>query len=176
MKERSSYEKVKEFHTLFDKPVNNAPAPLAPEDAQKRAAFLTEEVLEFLYASAGGDLSAFDRSIAEWKESAEEVVLKIKEEQKEVPSRLIGQVDALTDANYFNYGTFVLMGVDPGPIFDIVHQANMGKLFPDGKPRYRKLDGKVMKPGNWERDFSPEPKIKAEIEKQMKLKNEDFAE
>lgn len=55
------------------------------------------------------------------------------------------------------------MGVNPTPIFNIVHKANMGKLFPDGRPRYRPDNGKVMKPDNWEQDFAPEPKIKAEI-------------
>lgn len=59
------------------------------------------------------------------------------------------------------------MGIDPDPIFSIVHQANMGKVFPDGKPRYRKTDGKVMKPASWEKDFAPEPKIRAEIERQI---------
>ena len=29
-----------------------------------------------------------------------------------------------------------LMGVDPERIFDIVHQANMGKMFPDGKAHF----------------------------------------
>ena len=32
----------------------------------------------------------------------------------------------------------VLMGVDPKPLFDAVHEANMGKVFPDGKARQRR--------------------------------------
>jgi predicted HAD superfamily Cof-like phosphohydrolase len=43
----------------------------------------------------------------------------------------------------------------------------MGKLFPDGKPRYHEITGKVLKPENWEEDFAPERKIKKEIEKQQ---------
>ncbi len=37
-------------------------------------------------------------------------------------------MDALIDTLYFTF-SFVLMGVDPERIFDIVHEANMGKVF-----------------------------------------------
>lgn len=72
------------------------------------------------------------------------------------------QADALIDLLYFTLGTFVEMGVDPEPIFDIVQTANMSKLGPNGKPRYRD-DNKILKPDNWE---PPEPKIKLEIQRQ----------
>jgi predicted HAD superfamily Cof-like phosphohydrolase len=74
------------------------------------------------------------------------------------------QADALIDLLYFAFGTLVEMGVQPEPIFDIVQEANMAKLWPDGNPKYRE-DGKILKPDNWE---APEPKIKLEIEKQIK--------
>ena len=67
---------------------------------------------------------------------------------------------------YFTYGSFALIGVDPKPIFEIVHQANMGKLFPDGKPRYHPITNKVMKPEDWEEKYAPEPLIKIELERQ----------
>lgn len=167
MSELSSFKQVQEFHEVFDKPLNKEPKALTLEMAVKRANFTTEELIEFLYASAKGDIPQFESLVLEWQKATEESLVKIKEQRKEVHSRLIGQVDALTDANYFNYGSFVLMGIDPDPVFSIVHQANMGKIFPDGKPRYRKTDGKVMKPINWEKDFAPEPKIRAEIERQI---------
>ena len=58
---------------------------------------------------------------------------------------MIEQVDALTDILYFTYGSFSLLGVDPTNIFDIVHQANMGKLFPDGQPHYHPVTNKSAK-------------------------------
>lgn len=79
-------------------------------------------------------------------------------------------MDALVDANYFNYGSFVLMGINPKPISTIVHEANMGKLFPDGNPHYRLLDGKVLKPENWDQQYAPKNRIKIKIEKQIKEK------
>ena len=80
---------------------------------------------------------------------------------------LIEQVDALTDILYFTYGSFSLLGVDPTNIFDIVHQANMGKLFPDGQPHYHPVTNKVLKPADWEQNYAPEPKIAKEIQRQI---------
>src|SRR5262245_1573782 len=51
------------------------------------------------------------------------------------------QADAMIDLIYFALGTLVEMGVRPKRLFDIVHGANMQKLWPDGAPRYRE-DGK----------------------------------
>lgn len=73
------------------------------------------------------------------------------------------QADACIDAIYFLLGNLVEMGVEPQPLFDIVQGANMAKLFPDGTPHYRE-DGKVIKPEGWE---APEPKLEAEIKRQL---------
>jgi predicted HAD superfamily Cof-like phosphohydrolase len=71
------------------------------------------------------------------------------------------QADAMIDLIYFALGTLVEMGVKPGGIFDIVHEANMSKIWSDGKVHRRESDGKVIKPPEWE---DPEPKIKTEID------------
>ena len=55
------------------------------------------------------------------------------------------------------------MGVRPDKGFEIVNNANMAKLFPDGKPRFREGDGKILKPEGWQ---APEPQLRAEIERQ----------
>jgi predicted HAD superfamily Cof-like phosphohydrolase len=88
---------------------------------------------------------------------------KILQKGEPVEDVLVAQADALTDVNYFVQGSFVLLGVDPQPLFDIVQDANMAKLFPDGKPRYRESDGKIIKPDGWQ---PPEDKLKLEIERQ----------
>ncbi len=59
------------------------------------------------------------------------------------------QVDAMVDLIYFALGTLVEIGVPPSDIFEIVQNANMNKLWEDGKPRFRESDGKVIKPSNW---------------------------
>ncbi len=71
------------------------------------------------------------------------------------------QADAMIDLIYFALGTMVEMGLEADELFDIVQTANMGKLFPDGKPHYNPKDGKVIKPEGWE---DPAPKIKAYID------------
>ena len=75
---------------------------------------------------------------------------------------IYGQADAMIDLIYFALGTLVEMGVKPGEIFDVVHEANMAKRWSDGKAHRRESDGKILKPPDWE---DPEPKIKAAIDK-----------
>jgi len=74
------------------------------------------------------------------------------------------QADAMIDLIYFAIGTLVEMGVRPEKLFDIVHAANMTKLWPDGKPRFRD-DGKTVKPPSW---IDPHDALRAEIERQAR--------
>ena len=97
-------------------------------------------------------------------DKAAEKVVKKTPAQKD----LIGQVDALIDTLYFTYGSFVLMGVDPERIFDIVHEANMGKVFPDGKAHFDPVTHKILKPDDWDEHYAPEAAIRKEIQRQMK--------
>ena len=92
----------------------------------------------------------------------------IKVQSKEHPETpMVGQVDALTDLLYFTYGSFVLMGVDPQPIFETVHESNMGKMFPDVKAHFDPVTHKVLKPADWEKHYAPEAAIKKELDKQL---------
>ena len=83
-------------------------------------------------------------------------------EEAEEATDVIGQADAMIDAIYFLLGTLVEMGVKPQAVFEIVQEANMSKVFPDGKPHFNEV-GKVIKPEGW---VAPEPKIEAEIKRQ----------
>jgi len=74
------------------------------------------------------------------------------------------QADAMVDLIYFALGTLVEMGVRPGRLFDIVHEANMKKLWPDGKVHYA-ADGKVIKHPSWQ---PPEPQLITEIDRQLR--------
>jgi predicted HAD superfamily Cof-like phosphohydrolase len=76
----------------------------------------------------------------------------------------VDQADAMIDLIYLAIGTLVEMGVKPEQLFQIVHEANMSKLWEDGKPRFREGDGKVLKPPHFVR---PEPLLQEEIERQM---------
>ncbi len=73
----------------------------------------------------------------------------------------------MIDLAYLVFGTLVEMGVKPDEVFSIVHQANMSKLWEDGKPRVSD-NGKIIKPPHFR---APEPKLYDELVKQgMKAK------
>lgn len=76
---------------------------------------------------------------------------------------IVEQADAMIDTIYFALGTLVEMGVQPDKLFQIVQNANMSKLWPDGKPHYNEM-GKVIKPTSWE---NPHKKLQLTI-KNMK--------
>ena len=136
------------------------------QGATHRADFKIEELVEFVRASSNSD-EDFQAAVAEMHQALDKAATKVS---KNIPAKqdLIGQVDALIDTLYFTYGSFVLMGVDPERIFDIVHQANMGKMFPDGKAHFDPVTHKILKPDDWEERYAPEPAIKKEIERQIK--------
>ena len=121
------FEKVKDFHRMFNHRVKETPVFLPEEQVKNRVEFMREEIQEFIDSE-----NVYD------------------------------QTDAMIDLIYFALGTLVEMGVKPKEIFDIVHNANMTKVWADGKVRYREDNGKVIKPPEWE---DPYPKIKAAIDK-----------
>ncbi|ODA09153.1 hypothetical protein A7312_27265 [Paenibacillus polymyxa] len=159
----SDFFKVREFQKAFNCPAPDVPTVLSDKLAINRASFILEEVIELLYATSGNK-ERFDRFFAELILNAEETYKK--QLTKPFPEdRLIGQIDALIDIKYFAEGGLVETSVVPDRIFYLVHQANMSKIFPDGKPHYDKV-GKVIKPEGWE---APEPKIEEEVKRQIKL-------
>ncbi|MFD2308264.1 HAD family hydrolase [Enterococcus termitis] len=166
MKIDDPFEKTEAFHQQFDNRRPKVPTAFSADRALARAGFKVEELVEFLYGAADNDPKLFKQLLNQLKESVDQAEAKVLSKEKIVSDPLVEQVDALIDLLYFTYGSFSLLGVNPTEIFSIVHEANMGKLFPDGKPRYHPVTHKVLKPENWETDFAPEPKIKAELERQ----------
>ncbi len=162
------YEQAKEFHQTFSPTENQVPTAYDAEKAFYRASFKVEELVEFLYAAANNQEQTFESMCENLKLSIDRAAEKIKLKNKKIADPLVDEVDALIDLLYFTYGSFVQMAVDPTEIFAIVHQANMGKLFPDGKPHYHPETGKVLKPANWEQECAPEEKIKELLKKQKK--------
>ena len=160
------FNKVKAFHHMMDERTQEEPKAWDLEGATHRADFKIEELVEFVRASSNSD-EDFQAAVAEMHQALDKAATKVS---KTIPAKqdLIGQVDALIDTLYFTYGSFVLMGVDPERIFEIVHQANMGKVFPDGKAHFDPVTHKILKPDDWEEKYAPEPAIKKEIERQIK--------
>ncbi len=61
---------------------------------------------------------------------------------------IVEVADALTDLAYVVYGMADIYGIDLDACFRCVHESNMAKLGPDGKPIFR-ADGKILKPDGW---------------------------
>lgn len=85
---------------------------------------------------------------------------------------VVDQADAMIDLIYFALGTLVELGVKPDPLFNIVHAANLSKLWPDGTVKYHEGSRKVLKPPTFER---PEPLLAAEIERQKSAWSRNIA-
>lgn len=143
------FNKVKEFHGIMDECTQEEPILWTTEGARHRAGFKVEELVEFLRAASPSE-EIFNQSIQSLHKAIDKASDKVKQKSNAEMS-LVGQVDALIDMLYFTYGSFVLMGVDPERLFEIVHQANMGKLFPDGKAHFDPVTHKILKPDDWEK-------------------------
>jgi predicted HAD superfamily Cof-like phosphohydrolase len=91
----------------------------------------------------------------------------IEEEAEELreATSVADQADAFIDIIYFALGGLVDLGARPERLWDIVQNANMAKLWPDGRAHHRPGDGKVMKPEGWQ---DPGPLLQAEIERQRR--------
>ena len=107
---------------------------------------------------------SYDRVKIRYKWLLEEI-----NEFLEAEDDMVEQADAMIDVIYFALGTLVEMGIRPDSLFQIVHQANMSKVWEDGKIHYDS-EGKVQKPAAWE---SPYMKLKqainAEYEEGLRL-------
>ncbi|HFZ4880358.1 TPA: HAD-IIB family hydrolase [Streptococcus agalactiae] len=161
-----NFNKVKSFHLLMDGETIETPRLYDSKEAGFRSDFKVEEIVEFLYAASQGNQEVFDQSIHNLHLAIDKARDKvISKDHPETP--LVGEVDALTDLLYLTYGSFVLMGVDPKPLFDTVHEANMGKIFPDGKAHFDPVTHKILKPDDWEEHFAPEPSIRRELDSQI---------
>lgn len=123
-------KKVKEFHEAFQIVNNTRPVLLSPQEWELRLDLMREELTEYKDACTNVDL--------------------------------VGVLDSLVDQAYILYGTILRHGLQDvfEKAFDMVHENNMSKLGPDGKPIINgengvldpdKPIGKVLKP----KDFKP---------------------
>lgn len=159
---------VKDFHEAFNHPVSDVPKPMTLERAINRSIWTLEEVVEFAHASSK-DEKEFELAYIKILQGLEKAYIKSSKEEyiHDDVERVVAQADALTDTDYFVKGSFVEIGVDEEPVFNIVQGANMSKLFTaeDGTKyaKYRE-DGKILKSDEF---WTPEDKIKEEIQRQI---------
>jgi predicted HAD superfamily Cof-like phosphohydrolase len=158
-----------EFHKAFGHKTSDKPTLLTPSEVSTRVSFIAEELVELLAAVSHSeeDLYARVTELIRQISEAESKEIKAFNPNKTELEQIVAIADGLTDINYFNQGTFSMCGIEPQPLMNIVHFANMSKLGPDNKPIYRESDGKIMKPEGW---VAPEPMLEKEIIRQMEEK------
>jgi predicted HAD superfamily Cof-like phosphohydrolase len=110
------------------------------------------------FGKVGEFMETFNQEMKETPDFPSDEIIKLREkliaeEFKEycdaVANRdIVGIADALSDLLYVVYGAGHAYGIDLDLTFNLVHDSNMSKLGPDGKPMYRE-DGKVMKGPNF---------------------------
>jgi len=160
---------VKEFHEAFGHPIQEKPTLVDIERFTNRGIWNIEEQIELLHA-----LSTNDEEFTKYFKVLMDGVRDAyhKQLQKKRPStekgKIVAVADAIADGLYFKLGDAVEVGVDIELVMNHVQNSNMSKLFEDdeGKlyAKYRE-DGKILKSNRF---FAPEPKIKEEIESQLK--------
>jgi predicted HAD superfamily Cof-like phosphohydrolase len=111
---------VVEFHEKFLQEMNTEPSLLPIEEARLRYALGKEELDEYLDAAVNDDI--------------------------------VETLDSFADQLYILIGSIVKHGMQDMiiPAFELVHENNMRKLGPDGKPIFRE-DGKIIKPEGFEK-------------------------
>lgn len=136
---QSELDKVRQFMEANDQRVRFRPVDNIPEwEKTLRVALICEEVKEL--GTALGVNFDFSNLIA--KDSAIDPVAAL---------------DALTDLMYVTLGTYHTLGLAniAKEAFNEVHESNMSKMGPDGRP-IKDLSGKVKKGPNY---FPPNLKI-----------------
>lgn len=123
----NNYEqRVREFHAATEMAIDKG---FDISLLELRKVLIAEEVKE-LFAE-------IDRAVEELK----------TEGQVSKPTRL-NMMKEIADVQYVLSGTNVTFGLPANEVFARVHESNMSKLGPDGKPLLR-ADGKVLKGPNY---------------------------
>lgn len=143
---KTRYERVREF---TEKSLNEKLPTQPRKMTRKEVKFVTRMILEELQellltvAKPDEDLVVFMESILHQARGP-------KPKKFETDADIIAeQVDAFVDIDYYGNNACAKVGMNTDEIFDVVHQANMSKLFPDGT-FHRDEFGKIIKPPNWQ--------------------------
>jgi len=143
MTSNPQFDAVEEFNTTFGHAVRDTPS-LDHEDLNLRLDIFTEEVEEIVEA-----INLYQ----DGKTTHEEA--------------LVETLDGMADALVTLYGLAQATGLPVTEAFDIVHQSNMSKLGPDGKPVYHTdgpKKGKVAKGQNY---WAPTDRLRELVKSRM---------
>lgn len=119
---------------------------------------LTRKEVEFIIRMNCEELQELLLTVTEKDENVKDLLMSIVEKSnsplytmdgKDDITIMAEQADAFVDIDYYNCNAAAKAGLNTDDIFNVVHEANMNKKFPDGT-FYRNEIGKVIKPPGWE--------------------------
>lgn len=128
MRMKTREKKVEEFHDAFGHPEN--------EPFENRELMLLR-------------IRLLDEEFHELRQAATELLIADEPDGPDWHGGRVNLLSEMADLQYVLSGMAVAFGLNLDAAFNRIHDANMRKLGPDGKPRYRE-DGKVLKPEDWE--------------------------
>lgn len=145
METRTRYERVKEFtEKSLGHQLPSKPRKMTRDEVFFVTRMILEEVKELLL------------TVAEKDEDTSEMLMDIMIRARDPKPKefnddddiITEQVDAFVDIDYYGNNACAKVGMDVDQVFDLVHGANMNKLFPDGT-FHKDEHGKIIKPPNW---------------------------
>lgn len=158
-----NFNKVKTYHSTRDGSLNHTPRLYDIGEGGNHAQSKIEDIVAFLYAASQGDHHQFTQSLLDLHAAIDQAAQQVgSRSHPETP--LVGEVAALTDLLYHTYGSFVLMGVDPKPLFDVVHESSMRQV-----PLKAKTGNDTQNPRTnpWQKSDTATPAIKKELDRQI---------
>lgn len=140
------------------------------ENCQNTPTVMNKAEVQFIIGMVVSELVELAQTVVDADEAKKMITSSVDidlNENYSIPTdedELIGdQIDAAADIYIYLLDAFGKKGVNLSKVFNIVHESNMNKRFPeDGKFHYRE-DGKKIKPPSWQ-----PPDIKSEIVRQKK--------
>ena len=140
---KTTFERVREFHTKFGHPVNDGKPDLAslPEDlVTLRMNLIAEEFVELVEAVYGKPAAeAIDEA---WSTMYAQGLDRNADGDRNLDTVEAG--DALGDMDYVISGFAHVAAIPHDNVVKEIHDSNMSKLGADGKPILRE-DGKILK-------------------------------
>ena len=152
---------VRDFTVESGAKCENRPTPMNVDEMTFISKMIVDELLEMWATVHDSPTSklVLNNLIQEAK-SLERIDYPSNEDG--VVSKIADQFDAFVDMNYYMLNTACKKGVNLGPIFLMVHTANMNKRDPLTNTFIKRKDGKIIKPVGWK-----EPDVRGQIQKQM---------
>lgn len=106
------------------------------------------QMVRHFHAVAGVPIASIPAALSPARLAARVEWLREEVNELESAPTLVDQVDAAVDVIYLALGTLVEMGVELEEPFQLVHESNLAKAWPDGRFR-QTAGGKIIKPEGW---------------------------